>query len=60
RRADAPGGAPGTVVAVGADGVTIAGNGGSIRVGRLRVGAKKLPAAEAAAQLGLSVGDRFG
>lgn len=60
RRADASGGAPGTVAAIGADGVTIAANGGSIRVGRLRVGAKKLAAAEAAAQLGLNVGDRFG
>lgn len=60
RRAEAPSAAPGTVTAIGPEGVTIAAAGGAIRVARLRVGARKLAADEAAAQLGLRVGDRFG
>ncbi|MBX3026257.1 methionyl-tRNA formyltransferase [bacterium] len=60
RRAAAPGAPPGTITAVASDGVTIAAAGGAIRVGRLRIGAKKLPAGEAATQLGLRAGDRFG
>ena len=60
RRADATSGSPGSIAAIGPNGVTIAAPGGAIRIGRLRVGAKKLPAAEAAAQLGLKVADRFG
>ena len=60
RRAEAVSAAPGIVAAIGPDGVTIAAVGGAIRVGRLRVGAKKLPAAEAAAELGLRVGEAFG
>ena len=60
RRADATAGAPGSITAIGPDGVTIAAPGGAIRIGRLRVGAKKLPAAEAVVQLGLKVADRLG
>lgn len=52
-RADAT---PGQVLAIDADGVTVGAAGGAIRIGRLRVGDKKLAAAEAAGALGLSVG----
>ena len=52
-------GAPGTVTAIGADGITVAAAGGGVRIGRLRVGSKKLAAAEAAAQLGLKVGAKI-
>ena len=60
RLAEAVSATPGIVAAIAPDGVTIAAVGGAIRVGRLRVGAKKLPAAEAAAELGLRVGEAFG
>ena len=60
RRGEAASGSPGTITAVGPEGIVVAGSGGSVRIGRLRVGAKKLPAAEAAATLGLQVGDRLG
>jgi methionyl-tRNA formyltransferase len=60
RRADATAGAPGAIAAIGPEGITVNAAGAAIRIGRLRVGAKKLPAAEAAGQLGLQVGDRFG
>jgi methionyl-tRNA formyltransferase len=56
RRVDAPGARPGEVLAIGADGVTVGASGGAVRIGRLRVGDKKLAAAEAAAALGLTVG----
>jgi methionyl-tRNA formyltransferase len=51
---------PGTITAIGPDGVTIAAAGGAVRIGRLRVGGRKLPAADAGAELGLRVGERFG
>ena len=47
---------PGVVAAIGADGVTIGGSGGAIRVGRMKAGDKKVAAQEAAAALGLAVG----
>ena len=53
-------GPAGTILAIETDGVTVAAQGGAIRVGRLKVWAKKLPAGEAATQLALKVGDRFG
>ena len=56
RRADAAATAPGIIAAIGADGITVGAAGGAIRIGRLRVGAQKLAAAAAAAQLGLTVG----
>lgn len=59
RRCDA-GSAPGRIAAIDASGLTVGALGGAIRIGRLRAGAKKLPAAEAAAALGLAVGDWFG
>jgi len=58
RRAGDSDAAPGRITAVDADGMTIGAAGGAIRVGRLRIGSKKLPAAEAAATLGLKAGDR--
>ncbi|MFN8640792.1 MAG: hypothetical protein U0802_03710 [Candidatus Binatia bacterium] len=60
RRADAASATPGTITAIGPDGVTVAAAGEAIRVGRLRVGSKKRPAADAASELGLRVGDRLG
>lgn len=60
RRAEASDAAPGVIAAIGSEGLTVAAEGGAIRIGRLRVGARKLAAAEALAQLGLRVGDRFG
>ncbi len=52
--------APGTIVALDDQGLTVAAADGAVRLGRLRIGAKKLPAAEAAATLSLQVGSRFG
>lgn len=60
RRAEAAAADPGTITAIDEQGVTVAAAGGAIRIGRLRVGAKKLPAAEAAAALPLAPGTRFG
>jgi methionyl-tRNA formyltransferase len=59
----APGsGAPGTVLAIGADGLTIATGDGAIRAGKARIdGTKdKLAAADVAATLGIGVGSRLG
>lgn len=55
-------GAPGTVLAVGPDGLTVATGAGAIRAGKARIdGTKeKLAAAEIAATLGLVVGSRLG
>ena len=55
-------GAPGTVLAIGPDGVTIATADGAIRAGKARIdGTKdKLAAADVAATLGLAVGSRLG
>lgn len=55
-------GAPGTVLALGADGMTIATGDGAIRVGKARLdGMKdKVAAADAAAALALTVGSRLG
>jgi methionyl-tRNA formyltransferase len=61
RRVDGQG-APGTVLALGPDGMTIATAPGAVRVGKARVDGTrdKLAAADAAAPLGLGVGSRFG
>ena len=54
-------GAPGEVVALGDDGVTIAAGGGAVRVGRLRgEQGGKVAAAELAGSRGLGVGARLG
>lgn len=53
---DAPDAAPGTVLAVDADGLVLALRDGCLRVAKLRGAAGKVPAAEA----GLAVGDRLG
>ena len=55
-------GAPGTVLVIGPDGVTIATGAGAIRAGKARIdGTKeKLAAAEIATTLGLAVGSRLG
>jgi methionyl-tRNA formyltransferase len=60
RRADAAPGQPGQVAAITADGVTVCASGGAVRIGRLRLGDKKVAAHEGAASLGLSVGQKFG
>jgi methionyl-tRNA formyltransferase len=61
RRADGTG-APGTVLAIGTDGITIATSDGAIRAGKARIdGTKeKVPAPDAAATLALTVGSRLG
>ena len=61
RRAEGHG-EPGTILALGADGITIATGDGAVRAGKARVDGsrEKLPAAEAAAALGLGVGRRLG
>jgi methionyl-tRNA formyltransferase len=51
---------PGTVVAVGEGGITIAAAGGAIRCARARDGGTKAPAAEVARTLGLGPGTRLG
>jgi methionyl-tRNA formyltransferase len=56
RRVERSDAAPGQVVAIDGEGLTIGAGGGAVRIGRLRVGDKKLAAAEAAGTLGLSVG----
>ena len=55
-------GTPGTILALGADGITIATNDGAVRAAKARVdGTKeKLAAADAAATLSLVVGSRLG
>jgi methionyl-tRNA formyltransferase len=55
-------GAPGTILAVGPEGLTIAAAEGAIRAGKARIdGTKdKLAAADVAATLGLAVGSRLG
>jgi hypothetical protein len=60
RRVDAAGASPGRGAAIGPDGVVVGAQGGAVRVGRLRVGDKKVAAHEAAASLGLSPGQPFG
>jgi methionyl-tRNA formyltransferase len=60
RRVDAPSGAPpGTVVALGPEGITVAAAGGAVRCARARDGGAKAAAAEAAHALGLEPGARL-
>jgi len=59
RRADTPA-AAGVVAAIDERGVVVGASGGSIAIGRVRVGDKKLAAREAATALGLKVGERLG
>jgi len=60
RRADASGGAPGEVIAVSDDGITIAANGGAILVQRVRPeGDKKIASKDFVAGSGLKVGAKF-
>jgi methionyl-tRNA formyltransferase len=54
------GGAPGTVLAVDASGLTVAAGDGAVRCTRARASAAKAAAAEIAAALGLVVGARLG
>jgi methionyl-tRNA formyltransferase len=54
-------GAPGTIVAIGAQGLTVAAHGGQIEVQRVRFdGGAKIRAEEFAQQLGLQLGGRLG
>jgi len=59
RRTDASG-APGSVLAVDADGVVVATADGAIRIMKVRADAGKLGAAEYAATAGIEVGSRLG
>ena len=61
RRAEGRG-EPGTILALGADGITIAAGDGAVRAGKARVDGtrEKIAATEAAAALGLAVGSRLG
>ena len=52
--------APGTVTAIGAEGITIAAAGGGVRCARSRDGGQKGPAADIARALGLEPGSRLG
>ncbi|MGD9762871.1 MAG: methionyl-tRNA formyltransferase [Candidatus Binatia bacterium] len=52
-------GVPGTILAIGADGITVAAADGAIRIARLRAGGHKIPASEAAGALKLLPGDAF-
>lgn len=54
-------GKPGTILAIGPDGLTIATGDGAVRAGKARIDGTrdKLPAAEVAATLGLTVGKRL-
>lgn len=49
-------GTPGTVTAIDEHGIVVGAGGGSIRIGRMRSGDKKLAARDAATALGLAVG----
>ncbi len=51
---------PGTVLALGGDGITIAARGGAIRCARLRDGGAKAAAAEVAPRVGIAPGARLG
>jgi methionyl-tRNA formyltransferase len=61
QRSDGPvDAAPGTVVALGADGITIAAEGGAVRCARARDGGVKGAAADVARAVGLEAGARLG
>ncbi|TMB17984.1 MAG: methionyl-tRNA formyltransferase [Deltaproteobacteria bacterium] len=61
RRAEAPAGAPpGTVVAIGVEGIRVAARDGAVRCARARNGGAKAPAADVARSLGLEPGARLG
>ena len=57
RRVDpAPNAAPGTILSIGPEGITIAATSGAIRCARARNGSNKAPAAQVAQALGIEVG----
>jgi methionyl-tRNA formyltransferase len=60
RRADTDAPRPGTVAAIDVRGIVVGARDGSIAIGRLRVGDKKVVAADAAAALRLTVGMPLG
>jgi len=60
REAGAPGALPGTVLAVGEDGLRVAAGDGVLRIERLSAGEGKRPAAEIAHALGLAAGAVLG
>lgn len=57
RRVDATTAGPGVIAEIGASGVVVGAVGGALRIGRIRAGEKKVAASEAAASLGLKVGE---
>ena len=60
RAADHRVAAPGTVVAIGEDGIEVAAADGSVRLAKVKAGGAKRPAAEAAAAVGIEVGTVLG
>jgi methionyl-tRNA formyltransferase len=60
RRAGSAAGQAGQIVALDDRGLVVAADDGAIAIGRLRVGDKKLAAAEAVAALGVKVGEALG
>ncbi len=59
RKVDLTGIAPGVLADIGEAGMVIGAAGGAIRIGRVRANGKKVTAAEAAAVVGLTVGERL-
>jgi len=59
RRADRTDVAPGVIGEISDAGMVIGGTGGAVRVGRVRLGERKIAASEAVRELGLSVGARL-
>ena len=60
RMSDGGSGSAGDIVAMDDESFSVAANGGTIAVQRVRCGKDKLSAAEFAVQAGLKTGDRFG
>jgi len=56
----ATGEAPGTILSVADDGITVAACDGAVKFEKLAIESGKKPAAEAAAEAGITTGDRFG
>ena len=59
RKVDLTGIAPGVLADIGEAGMVVGAAGGAIRIGRVRANGKKVTAAEAAAVVGLTVGERL-
>ena len=60
RMSEGANGAPGEIIGIDGDGISVAGNGGAICVQRVRSGKDKLTAGEFATQSGIKPGEKFG